>query len=74
MTISAVTNNPGVSHGGTVSRLRRAMKLTQQEVADMARVSRTEVHLFERNQPVRLDARRRILKELWALRFSPVMQ
>jgi len=42
------------------------MLLTQPELADMVGVSVEEVDLFERNLPVALDARRRILKELWA--------
>lgn len=51
-------------------RLRISSLLTQQELADLARVSLKEVALFEQNLPVALDARRRILKELWARKVS----
>ena len=47
-------------------RLRMTLQLTQQELADMCGVSQEEVDLFESNLPVRLDAKRRISKELWA--------
>ena len=70
MTTLSKYDRPLVSYGISVSRLRKVMKLTRQQVADMAHVSKTEVSLFERNQPVRLDAKRRILKELWATRSS----
>ena len=46
--------------------LRIYESLSQQELANMAGVSREEVGLFEDSFPLRLDARRRILKELWA--------
>jgi transcriptional regulator with XRE-family HTH domain len=45
-----------------------ALHLTQQELANMAGVSLEEIDLFEHNLPVRLDARRKLLKELWAAR------
>ena len=49
-------------------RLRISKLLTQRELAEIADVSIEEVDLFEHNRPVPLDARRRILKELWALK------
>ena len=54
------------SMGFKARKLRVTKLLTQQELADMAGVSLEEVDLFERSLPVQLDARRRILKELWA--------
>ena len=48
--------------------VRMALKLTQQELANMAGVSLQEVCLFEKNMPVRLDARRKLLKLLWPAR------
>ncbi len=48
--------------------VRIALHLTQQELANLAGVSLEEIDLFERNMPVRLDARRKLLKELWAAR------
>ena len=49
-------------------KLRISKLLTQRELAEIAGVSVEEVDLFERNLPVKLDARRRILKELWAVK------
>ena len=73
MTALSVIDKAIISYGDKVSRLRRSMNLTRQQVADMAHVSREEVSLFERNLPVKLDVRRRILKELWAIRSNATM-
>ncbi len=54
------------STGFKVRRLRIASLLTRRELADLAGVSREEVDLFEHNLPVKLDSKRRILKELWS--------
>jgi len=56
--------------GSKVKRLRISSLLTQQEVADLAGVSREQVDLFERNLPLPLDCKRRILRELWAIKFK----
>ena len=56
------------SLGFKVKKLRVSQMLTQQELADTASVSPEDVSLFEHNLPVRLDARRRILRELWAVK------
>ena len=58
------------SPGFKTRRLRVLLGLTQQELAGMAGVSLDEVCLFEHNLPVRLDAKRKLLKELWARRAS----
>jgi len=58
------------SIGFKARKLRIAQLLTQQELANMAGVSPEEVDLFEHNQPVPLDSRRKILKELWARKVS----
>jgi transcriptional regulator with XRE-family HTH domain len=55
-----------MSPGLKAKRIRISKLLTQQELAEMAGVSREEVDLFEKNLPVTLDTRRRILKNLWA--------
>jgi len=55
-----------LSLGFKVRRLRVSQMLTQQELANVVGVSPEDVSLFEHNLPLRLDARRRILKELWA--------
>ena len=56
------------SLGFKARKLRVLLGLTQQALAGMAGVSPDEVYLFEHNLPVRLDAKRRLLKELWARR------
>lgn len=66
-TLTLLQNTP---LGTRVKRLRIASLLTQQEVADLAGVSREQVNLFERNLPLPLDCKRRILRELWAIKFK----
>ena len=51
-----------------VKRLRLSRVLTQQELADEAGVSKTEVNRFEQGLPLPLDSKRKILKELWAVK------
>ena len=60
------------SIGFKVRKLRVSRLLTQRELADMARVSQKDVSLLEHNLPVRLDAKRRILKELYARKASSI--
>ena len=54
------------SPGFKARKLRVSSLMTQQELADMAGVSQEEVNLFERDLPLPLDSKRKILKELWA--------
>jgi transcriptional regulator with XRE-family HTH domain len=54
--------------GSMARRMRISLHLTQRELAQMTGVSREAVYLFEHNLPVYLDARRRILKRLWAIK------
>jgi hypothetical protein len=54
------------SMGFKARKLRVTKLLTQRELAENAGVSLEEVDLFEHDLPVPLDARRRILKELWS--------
>jgi transcriptional regulator with XRE-family HTH domain len=54
------------SIGFKARKLRTSKLLTQQELAKMAGVSRQEIDSFERNLPLALDTRRKILRELWA--------
>lgn len=63
---AALTLPREATRGFKARKLRISLLLTQQELADMAGVSVTEVDLFERNLPLALDAKRRIFKELWA--------
>ncbi len=52
--------------GFKARKLRVFLQLTPQELANIAGVTTEEVDLFEHNLPVRLDAKRKLLKELWA--------
>lgn len=54
------------SLGSKAKKLRLAGTMTRPALASMAGVTVEEVSLFERGMPVRLDARRRIMKALWA--------
>ena len=56
--------------GQSARRVRLALHLTQQELAALTGISREAVYQFEHNLPVMLDARRRILKELWAIKAA----
>jgi transcriptional regulator with XRE-family HTH domain len=52
--------------GSEARKLRIAQHLTRQRLAEMAGVPREAVDLFERNLPLPLDNKRRILRALWA--------
>ena len=54
--------------GAEARRLRISCLLTQQNLAELAGVSRNHVDLLEHNYPVPLDSKRRIFKELWAIK------
>ena len=54
--------------GYKVRSLRISLGLTQSELADAVGVTLDEVDLFEHDLPVRLDVKRRLLRELWARR------
>jgi len=56
------------SIGPRARNIRMALRLTQRELADIAGVSQEDVDLFERNMPVPLQAKRKLVKELWAAR------
>ena len=56
--------------GLKVKRLRISSLLTQRELADLAGVPQEQVDLLERNLPLPLDSKRRILRELWAIKVK----
>ena len=55
-----------ISLGAKAKRLRLDLLLTQYELAAAADVPLEEVDLFEHNLPVRLDTKRKLLRELLA--------
>ena len=63
---SALTYTREPSLGFKARRLRISRRLSRRKLADLAGVSQGEVGLFEQDLPLKLDARRRILRELWA--------
>ena len=48
--------------------LRLSLELTQQELADLSKVTPEEVNLLENNKPLSSDTKRRILQGLCARR------
>ena len=64
--IQVKTREPSITT--QVKRLRLSRLLTQQELADEAGVSKTEVNRFEQGLPLPLDSKRKILKELWVVK------
>jgi len=64
--IQVKTREP--SAGTQAKRLRLARLLTQQELADEAGVSKSEVTRFEQGLPLPLNSKRKILKELWSVK------
>jgi transcriptional regulator with XRE-family HTH domain len=54
--------------GSEARRLRLACLLTQQDLANLAGIPREHVDLLEHNYPVPLDSKRRVFKELWAIK------
>ena len=68
MTAPVLTKERNISLASQAGRLRRELQLTTRELADMAGVTQYQVVLFENGLPVNLDARRRIMKELWAFK------
>jgi hypothetical protein len=65
-----LTIDQETSLGFKAKRLRLALLLTQPDLAVMAGVPVWEVDLFEQNLPVRLDTKRRVLRELWARKVN----
>jgi len=59
---------PESAVGAWATSVRKALKLTQQELADLTGVSKEDVDSFEHNLPIKLDSRRRLVKELWVAR------
>jgi DNA-binding XRE family transcriptional regulator len=56
--------------GDCARKVRLELGISQQQLANMAGISRECVYQFEHNLPVYLDARRRIIKELWAIKVA----
>ena len=59
-----------VMQGYYVRSLRRHLELSQKELAKLAKVSPEAVDLFENNQPLPLDDKRKILSQLYARKCS----
>lgn len=53
------------SIGSRVRKMRVRLSLTQRELAWTAGVSEKDIKLLERNVPVILDCKRKVLKTLW---------
>ena len=66
--VTVLTFEQETKLGYKVRSLRISLGLTQSELADTVGVTPEEVDLLEHNLPVRLDVKRRLLRELWARR------
>jgi transcriptional regulator with XRE-family HTH domain len=60
------------SMGISARKVRLALGLSQQQLAILTGLPREAIYQFEHNLPVCLDARRIILKELWAKKISRI--
>lgn len=67
-TLTAPTLIHGPSKGSKVKLLRINNLLTKRELGELAGVPQEHVDLYERNLPVPLDSRRRILRVLWSIK------
>jgi transcriptional regulator with XRE-family HTH domain len=54
--------------GSEARRLRISCFITQQKVAELAGIPKAHVDMLEHNYPVPLDSKRRIFRELWAMK------
>jgi transcriptional regulator with XRE-family HTH domain len=59
---------PEINTGDWAKNVRLSRKISQSELARRCGVSSHEVSLFEKNQPVKLQVKLRLLHELWANR------
>lgn len=64
------TRIPPETLGGSARKVRLSLHLTEQELAALTGISQDAVYQFEHNLPVVLEARRRILKELWSIKTA----
>jgi transcriptional regulator with XRE-family HTH domain len=65
---TTITFMPESSIGAWARSVRKALNLTQQEQADITGVSKEDVDSFENNLPIKLDSRRKLVKELWVVK------
>jgi transcriptional regulator with XRE-family HTH domain len=65
---TTITHSKETKIGSEACRLRISLLITRSELAAMAGVSIETINDFEQDLPVPLDYRRRILKELWAIK------
>ena len=59
---------PELKPGDWAKNVRESRKLTQSDLAQRCGVSLHEVNSFEKNHPVKLEVKLRLLHELWANR------
>jgi transcriptional regulator with XRE-family HTH domain len=67
VTLNRVAHN---TLGDSARKVRLALGLSQQQLADMTGITKDAVYQYEHSLPVTLDSRRRILKELWAIKTA----
>jgi transcriptional regulator with XRE-family HTH domain len=62
--------NVSITLGYWARSLRTHLELSQKEIAKLARVPLKSVDLLENNEPLPLDEKRKILKELYAIKIN----
>ncbi len=65
-TVTAPARIHAPSKGSRAKLLRISNLLTQRELAELAGIPPEHVDLYEKDLPVPLDSRRRILRVLWS--------
>jgi transcriptional regulator with XRE-family HTH domain len=59
-----------IALGRMLRNIRTSLQLTQREVAERFGVTTEEINLFEREMPVRLDTKLKILRQLYPARLK----
>ena len=67
---AVLTFNPEMSLGLKMRNRRVSLLLTQQELANIVGISEEQVDLFENSLPLPLEAKCKLLRELWARKVS----
>ncbi len=65
---TAIAQPLETKRGTEARKLRVSLHVSKLELSELSGVSLTDINLFEHNWPVALDCRRRIFKELWAIK------
>jgi len=62
--------NVSITLGYWARSLRTHLELSQKEIAKLAKVPLKSVNLLENNEPLPLEEKRKILKELYSIKIN----